>query len=280
MKIKKNQLLLLKLIIGLLVVLVLVSLGYFSKQYFKPDTVGAPTPTPTAPTRGLFQDLLTINCNFKDEFNYRYTLDSGLEASFVLAKIDPMKMPIKVDWDLLKSSGMGPVSQLGCGGYGGKDENYLEFLIRANMVIIYDNYSVALSHGGPPDFGTKFGEEIYNDGSTKILMYVYGGEGPWFVGKIPVFLRAEKNIQLRNGDKVYVSYSLVAIEAGDSRLVNFFSRYSKISTDYPGEKEVSFGTKYNELVKEKFFSDLDNLGQSEKYALKEARTVLNAVSAK
>ncbi len=247
---RKKQLFRIKLIVGLSTILILVGGGYLvSRTLF----VGTPATQPTAES---FQDILAKNCNTS------------------IGKIDIDVVPLKVDWDALKSLGVTKPETFSCG----KDVAEAGYtLLPVSGVYVYSMHTVATAFGGTPD-PELIGSIIKDDGTVKIVVFLRLGEGPRIVGTLPVVILGEKKLSLTNGEIIYAGYELTAIEPTDPRLVNLLNKHSQ--PYYKEERELLSTIDRNQLIKNNFFSNLNKLGPSEKKALDEIELVLDAVTAK
>ncbi|MCJ7740247.1 hypothetical protein MUP32_02935, partial [Candidatus Microgenomates bacterium] len=94
-----------------------------------------------------------------------------------------------------------------------------------------------------------------------------------------VIVRGERKLNLTTGETIYANADMQVVDPGDSRLMTALQTKLKDSTCEPGKKEVVYeGT--NELAKEKFLNNLDQLAAGEKERVDQLRKILMAISPK
>ena len=95
-------------------------------------------------------------------------------------------------------------------------------------LLIHDNGSQELGHGGPPFIGL-IGKTILDEDSTKIGAYATGGEGPTLLGEIGIGLRGIKEFRTLDNNPVYISLSQTGVESTDPRLLDYLRPFTKES---------------------------------------------------
>ena len=147
------------------------------------------------------------------------------------------------------------------------------------LLNLYDSNSKELAHGGQAFFGSR-PVIIKDDGTIKWSMSLNWSEGGCPEPKeMAIVVRGERKLNLTTGEIIFANTDMQVVDPGDSRLMTALQTKLKDSTCEPGKKEVVYeGT--NELAKEKFLNNLDQLASPEKERVDQLRKILMAISPK
>lgn len=206
-------------------------------------------------------------------------------------------LPFSIDQTLLKSLQNSEGFNVICGqGEAGEAKpggviNYSWLIVimtnsrKTDHIYLHDGNTYDRDHGGLPYYGAV-GLEIYRNNATQVNVYLPAGERGSRVGKAPVMLRGRKTLYLENGDPYYVTKSVLAIPANDSRLTNALISYAQDCEDeWQGKKTktVEFCVyKYDQaqqVIKNTFFNSVTNLKSPEKESFEQLISDLNAFNA-
>lgn len=215
----------------------------------------------TAVAPSAFQNLLAQKCKYVREIDPYFKI---INISELPVKFEPWIVSTYLDKQIANCD-------------EGESVNSGFVILKFGELSLYDKYSKEAGHGGSPLIGLA-GKTIQKDINIEFTVYLnVGGEG--FVGEIPVMVRGEKKLTLKNGEVVYINVSKTAIEGNDPRLVAVLDNYAGQSDAYENKKQINrWG--YEEAIVKRFFSDLSNLESPEKETLEQVKKTLAGISAK
>ncbi len=286
-KIRRIQLLVLITTIFLVVILLRI--------FIKTKTESKSTETTTAGTLVLFSPSQTTAPKqlFGIKYEYGDTFQHVLDRS-CLPSLNTELLPFSIDQTLLQSLQNSEGFNVICGqGETGEPKpggviNYGWLIVimtnsrKKGHIYVHDGNTYDRDHGGLPYYG-EVGLEIYRNNDTQVNVYLPAGEGGTRVGKVPIMFRGRKTLYLESGEPYYITKSVVAIPADDSRLNNLLIEYASVCEDpWKGKKsdDVEFCIiRYESVqaeIKNTLFSSMSTLQRPEKESFEQLLLVLNA----
>lgn len=263
--------------VGILLLLIGFSVFYIKNQ-LQTNLLSSPSPSifPTSSDNQLiaeqkpitpFQQLLIDKCQTVEIKNP----ETGQSVS-TWSGLLPQDLPVSLNSNLtLTLPKEGLINCL----YGNPNQQFLSLRTADENIMIYDQNSVELGHGGPPFLGV-FGEKIGTKGGVDVYLYAgFAEAGPSHPGQIPLVIRGIRELTLNDGSKIYLVADRDAIHTADPRLVNYFRQYLT--------KETDESTLYNDDVSKNLPSlvpSLDVQTEPEKTNIESLLTTLNSFSPK
>mgnify|MGYP001619604194 CR=1 FL=1 len=255
----------------LLVGLIIGASAYFARQYFvqrtKPSFVSSsPSLSPSASPSSTFQELLTENCKNKDQYNN------------VGGTITLEELPVRIEANILKEISRESESvSLSCQSIGTPYTLYIS--IENDSIVLYDEYSKELGHGGYSYFRMPEPQEIIKKtNDITIAIWLNGGEGSLEVGNTWIVAEGIKRFMLDNGQVFYATFGDIAIDFDDPRLNALLKQYAeplggseRLEITKPGVEQA---------VIKQFFSNLEQVNTPEKKMIASIEKVLNGISLK
>ena len=207
-----------------------------------------------------FQQILAKYCQKTDLENQAYFY--GIQPAFL-----PVSLPEKND-------------TLICTGDPQPNGSYLTIDSDKGRINIYDKNSLELGHGGPPFLGS-LDTIIKDDGNIKLSIALgWPGAGCAQIGELPLNIRGERKLQTASGETIFINTQTTAILENDPRLITVLQEKTK-SCEFDGQNTIQPETQgLEEKLKQRFFSDFDNLENPEKQAIAAVENTLNDFSPK
>lgn len=264
------------IILVFLAIIGIVIAGYFYKNYSTPQP-SAPSQLQIPQTHPSSQPTQTpaprvIEYSKESSFQQQYTeyCKKGNPSGSV---IDPKDLPVSIDKSVISIK----KAEVTC--WSGSV--YIEASSDDYGINIYDKYSQEPGHGGEPWLGIE-GKEIIKKGDIKITYYLSAGEGPFYVGGTTIEGRGEKEIQLSNGQKIYINTGKTLIKEDDPRLISILKKHAEAVQDPSEDAYIKEGEegKVEEDIFNIFFKDLSKLKNPEKENLTSIEQILQAISSK
>jgi hypothetical protein len=241
-----------------------------------PSLTEAPTSETPFVAKSNFQKILQEKCVL-----YPDTIDGS--SNSILAT----DLPINIDSSILANQEFNSQRSLGCfAGNTGlvetqlKEENDRANVSGAGDLFIYDQYSESAgtdTYSGTETYGTVFSETA----DTKIAAFFAFSQGEDYIGQFPIAINAQKKLTQKNGEVLFVKYTVIGIKNDDPRLISLSNKYSTI---YDGEKILkSYVGIYEELERDMiqtFFKDRSSLQEPEKTAVARLESILSKITVK
>lgn len=145
---------------------------------------------------------------------------------------------------------------------------------------VYDDESVEAGHGGYPGIG-KPGPLIKNSNNVSIR-FVMNFEGPAVIQYLEITGRFTKELSY-NGKPIFLNVFVELFPDHNQRLMDLLDKYSKEeSVGREMEKVVDWdkisSDQFDQLIKNEFFSDMNNLPEPQKKAIKETEALLESIT--
>ncbi len=191
---------------------------------------------------------------------------SGIQPAFLPVSFDTNNLNIEFEKD----------NTFICAGDPQSKNGYIRINSDKGAVNVSDKNSQELGHGGPPFLGS-LDTIIKDDGNIKLSIALgWPGAGCSQIGDLPLLLRGEKKIQSASGETIFINTQAVAIEENDPRLIAVLQEKTK-SCEFDGQNTIEPDPQgLEEKIKQRFFSDFDNLENPEKQAITAINNTLNA----
>jgi hypothetical protein len=259
-------------VILLFIICVVVLIGggwYFLQQspnkFSQFETKGTPGDENTV-SGSSFQEILTENCQTKK-----------VSATVETTTIALSSLPLNFDKNLFVIKENDPLA-ITCSAQS-KGQNFVNLEYNADYrMLIYDTNSVEPGHGGPSMFGS-LGTLIKEQNNISIYAYLGAGEGPTFLGEVPLVVRGIKKVTLKNGGIVYLITNREMLDSADPLLVKYLQKYASPSADTPGQTQVNF-IEAEKNLKSGLFADMTKLNTAQKEAIAFLESFLGGVTPK
>lgn len=230
-----------KIIIVLLAIFLAITLtaaGYFFSKYqtlsqqvktpkkTTPPTVASKkTAAPQAIVKGpSFQEILKSSCQ-----------EITLSPTVSYFGINQEDLPVSIDKSALS------VQRLTCAGEDLPNSNFVAVEYEDRQYLyLYDKNSKEPGHGGQSFFGTR-PVVLKDDGTTQWSMSLNWPEaGCAELDNIVAIVRAEKKLNLLNGETITISTEMPVTQPGDPKIATALKQNLKSSECTPGQKEVTY----------------------------------------
>lgn len=234
----------------------------------KPTEFLSPTPVKEKLT-ATFQEILSDNCK---------KIDLGPGSFF--HGISLLSLPVSIEPALILK--YRDQNTLACtGDQGIPKSQYVMIETKENTTVnLYDKNSTEGGHGGPPFLGSLPNLIGEKNGILFSMSLSWPHGGCALLDYLSVYVRGLKTLKLSNGETVFINTQLAAIEPSDQRLREILSKNTHPCELEPDRIEVDYNQKPEEEIKNKFFTDLNNLAIKEQQAIEKITQTLNAISPK
>lgn len=242
-----------------------------SKQTPLPTTSSTPQPSQTPKVES---NVLNISGNLQDLMKNNCVQGNP-------PTLDQAKLPVNIDFAAAKIVKKAIYCVSTQDNTQPITNGYISILLSNNSPInIYDSQSQELGHGGAPFLGSV-GQKISESGNVQITAYLQGGDGPQVLGQVGINIRGVKKFTTKDGNSIYINYTMQAVPGSDQRLIDQLKPYSSVDPNLGIGNEPAVN--YDDAMKTKiinfFFNATPSSSSPEGQALQKVMSIMNSVTA-